>query len=276
MHSIEFGSRHYQLPESWNELTTGQLRYLVRLTKKELSIEEIKTSMMLFTLGAQVKRYSVFHGTNTMLAIGRRKYLVSPENVSELSDLFGFLIERVNKESDDAPVYAICPDLTRNPYPKLRVWFRRYYGPEDGLFDICYEQFVWLQHYHQAMASDPTAINYLLATIFHRKKAFDATRISTDARRLKRLSSEKKMILYWFYLGSLRWIADKFPRVFSGGGQVIGNVYETQLRVIDSLAGSDMTKKDAVRRGLLYDALVSMEETVRKQEELEEKIKSKC
>ena len=49
-----------------------------------------------------------------------------------------------------------------------------------------------------------------------------------------------------------------------GGG---GNVFESQQRIIDALAGGDMTKKEAVRQGYLYDALISMDESLRQREE---------
>ncbi|WP_195670185.1 hypothetical protein [Bacteroides intestinalis] len=136
--------------------------------------------------------------------------------------------------------------------------------------DITYEQFALPQHYQDCIKQDAQQIDYLLAVLFHRKKAFSANDVESDARIIRRLNPEKKMLLYWFYLGCIQWFGDLYPRVFSGGGKATGNIYEAQLRIIDSLAGSDMTKKPAVRKGLLLDALVSMEETIRRQEEAEE------
>ena len=73
----------------------------------------------------------------------------------------------------------------------------------------------------------------------------------------------------------MEFIGSQFPRVFSGGGSVTGNVFESQLRLLDSLAKNDMTKKPAVREGLLYDALMTMDESIRMQEERTEYLANK-
>lgn len=39
--------------------------------------------------------------------------------------------------------------------------------------------------------------------------------------------------------------------------------------MVDALAAGDMTKKEQVRSGYLYDALLSMDESLRRQEERE-------
>ena len=81
------------------------------------------------------------------------------------------------------------------------------------------------------------------------------------------------MIMTWFVMGSIRYLSDSFPRVFGdGGGQGFGNVFDSQLRLLDSLAAHDMTKKDRVRRGLFLDAIYSMDERLRIQEEAEKKM----
>ena len=83
--------------------------------------------------------------------------------------------------------------------------------------------------------------------------------------------------MYWFITGCLINLGDQFPHVFSGKeGSIRNNVFDSQLRLLDTLANSDMTKKDAVRKGNLMDALYSMDESVRKHDELEERLQSKC
>ena len=74
-------------------------------------------------------------------------------------------------------------------------------------------------------------------------------------------------MMMWIWEGSLSFIQQQFPRIFSGEGGGGGNVFESQQRIIDALAGGDMTKKEAVRQGYLYDALISMDESLRQREE---------
>lgn len=273
MHKVEINNTTYQLPGEWDDLTFDHLLFLVRLTSKDTPIEEIKIQMMLYCLSAHVCRHRKRYRDHVKISIGRfsrHNYLLSPEYVSALADCFSFLFKKVEMSSGEYK-YMISPLLTTNPLKELTIGTHRFYGADDGLMDVNYEQFVLLQYYHQRMQQEPEYIHQLLAVLFHREKEFDPDKVESDAKILRNLKQQKKLILYWFYLGCISWLASHFPRVFSGGGSTSGNIYEAQLRVIDSLANNDMTKKPAVRKGLLYDALMTMEESVRKQEELEEK-----
>lgn len=66
-----------------------------------------------------------------------------------------------------------------------------------------------------------------------------------------------------------------YPRIFSGEGKNNGRIFDAQLRLLDSLAQSDMTKKPEIRKGLLLDALYSMDESIRRKEETEENLRNR-
>nr|DAX36018.1 MAG TPA: hypothetical protein [Caudoviricetes sp.] len=83
------------------------------------------------------------------------------------------------------------------------------------------------------------------------------------------------MIMYWYILGSLSCMSAAYPRIFSGEGKNNGRIFDAQLRLLDSLAQSDMTKKPEIRRGLLLDALYSMDESIRRKEETEENLRNR-
>lgn len=71
-------------------------------------------------------------------------------------------------------------------------------------------------------------------------------------------------------------MANSYPRIFSGEGKgSYGRVFDAQLRLLDSLAQSDMTKKPEIRKGLLLDALYSMDESIRRKEETEESLRNR-
>lgn len=135
---------------------------------------------------------------------------------------------------------------------------------------------MYLQTYLDGLAADPAKLDSLLACLWHTGRRFDINRLEHDARLIRRLPAEVKMMLYWFILGSIQNFADCYPRVFSGGsGKIAGNVLDSQFRLLDSLAAHDMTKKDDVRRGLFIDALYAMDEQLRIQEEMKEKMSKK-
>lgn len=82
--------------------------------------------------------------------------------------------------------------------------------------------------------------------------------------------------MYWYILGSLSCMGNSYPRIFSGESKgSYGRVFDAQLRLLDSLAQSDMTKKPEIRKGLLLDALYSMDESIRRKEETEESLRNR-
>ena len=171
--------------------------------------------------------------------------------------------------------YHVHPELTVNPYRAFFCRFRKFRGPEDGLLDIRFEQFMHLQHYLDVMNQDPEQINHVLACLWHTSKTFNINRLEKDVSILSHLPHRVKMIMYWYIIGSLAYLANGFPRIFSGNGKSNGRVFDSQMRLLDSLAQSDMTKKPEIKKGFLIDALYTMDESLRKQQELNENMQNK-
>ena len=286
MHQIQIYDDIYQLPATWDELSNQELAYLVKLTQKDVSLEQVKIYMLLYCLKARVTRHRKIYGNQVHLSVGkesenvrfrvrRKKYLLTPEEVNSLANIFEFLFERETDKYSRTMNYYIKPDCFANPYPALHIRMRKFIGPDDGLYDITFEQFIYMQTYRDAIRQDPQKINHLLACLWHRGKTFDISRLDKDAALLRHLPDTQKIIMYWFITGCMINLGYHFPRVFSDQeGSIKNNVFDSQLRLLDTLANSDMTKKDAVRKGSLMDALYSMDESVRKHDELEEKIRN--
>ena len=78
------------------------------------------------------------------------------------------------------------------------------------------------------------------------------------------------MVMRWYNIGSLRFIAEKFPRLFSGGDGSDNSdprtLFDAQQRIIDELAGGDVTKKEQVRRSPLYDVLYTLEMAIERRD----------
>lgn len=268
MHRIQINDDYYRLPESWDELTTDQLLHLVRLTSSDTPIEQLKVHMMLYCLRAHVCRHKAIFKEYIKIRIGQRKrYMLLPDEVNQLANLFSFLLTEPASDGK----YLVHPQLTINPYPTLRCRFHRFTGPDDGLLNIRFEQFMYLQHYLNALGQEPEQIDRLLACLWHSKKQFDINRLEKDASALRHLPHAQKTVMYWFVIGGLAYLASGFPRVFSGSGKSNGRVFDAQMRLLDSLAQSDMTKKPEIKQGLLIDALYTMDESIRRNEENEKK-----
>jgi hypothetical protein len=57
------------------------------------------------------------------------------------------------------------------------------------------------------------------------------------------------------------------------GGEAKGSVFENQMRIVNTLANGDVTKKPKIRNSNLYDALYSMEMAVEEHERMADMMK---
>ena len=80
----------FLLPESMNEMTTKQLVFLSKLVERTDPIQEIKTQMLLFCMGARVKRKrrkDVFFRIKTK----KHTFNISAEQFVEAVSAFDYL-----------------------------------------------------------------------------------------------------------------------------------------------------------------------------------------
>lgn len=266
MDRIPYGRRSLDIPTCWNDLTASQLEALADLSAAGLSAQTLKVHLTLHVLRLRVTGFETEH--RFRLVRGLRHFTLSAEEFHVLADRLAFVLER--SESDGA--FSIVSRLTSDPYPHLRGFL----SPGAALEHLTYEQFMYAQFYQSQLHDDPSALERLLACLWHRGSSFDAERVEEDAKRLRRLPWQTRQAMLWYWDGSMDFIRRRFPRIFSPASSseaVRSNVFEDQLRIVDALAGGDMTRKPAVRQGYLYDALLSMDESLRRQEEHESRMR---
>ncbi|MDL2262962.1 hypothetical protein LJC11_05635 [Bacteroidales bacterium OttesenSCG-928-I21] len=250
MRKLQLNEDVYMLPGEWNELTPDPLCYLIKLVNKGLSAEEIKLKMLLYCMKARIHTYKKTKEEILFcLKSGRNKYYLNSEELYIVSDIFSYLFFEENGKK------SINPLMTENPFPTIKIRWKTYIGPEQGLSDMSYGQFIMLMTYFQEMQARPEALNDFIAIMYN-----------TTSKTIKKLPVITKTALLWFYLGSMQFIADKFPITFSGGGSGYGTVFESQMRVVDALAKNDVAKKEIVKNALLYDALYTLEIAAEKAE----------
>lgn len=260
MKKIKINTKDFFFPENWNELSPEQLRFLSRISFENIPVQDIRLKMVLFCLKAKIIRYKNNRYTIYMHGF---KFQAAPEGLIALSDIFDFLFSEPDKQGNR----YIDSRLSKNPFPLLKISGHRLIGPADALTDITYEQFIYLQTFSERISSDQSAIDALIEIIYKRPCGKSATGL------IRKIPADIKMIIFWLYTGSIRFIASKYHRVFSGNGESLDNAFEAQQKVIHSLANGELTKKDQVRNSLLYDALYTMELNIEQQEELEAKMK---
>lgn len=253
MRTISIDKYSYQVPGEWNDFTQDQLLFLASLFDRDRTAQEVKLQLLLYTLNAQINRYKRTDGDGCRLSIGRKTYYLLPEVLVGLSEVFDFLF----KESKEGQTYLDIR-LTKNPLPVISTKKTELYGPEDGLANLSYGQFVMLRTWQQQMSVNlENSLDNLIA-VMYKENSFN-TDEDGNPLLIKDLRHEIKLVVYWFYLGSMAFIQERFPRVFPGGTESGGDVFDGQMRLIDEMASGDVTKKSQVKKSLLYDAIYTLD-----------------
>lgn len=256
MIKITIDNIQYDVPGSWDEMTRKQLRYLIRLTGSPLSIYEIQLKFFLYCIRGRVRKS--FGAGLHRIKTRKASHFLSTEEFTAVLEVFDYLFEE-----RDGQKY-VSPKLTVNHYPVIRSGFKKLTGPEDMLQNISYNQFVFLQTYQGQISEDnPGAVDEFINVLYKTGRG------SQKVKSIRRISREKKTAVLWMYLGTLSFLEQMFPHVFSGGESETTNVFDSQQRIIDMMAGGDVTKKNQVRESLLWDAMYSMEMAAVRMEEID-------
>ena len=171
MHNVQINDDTYPLPGDWDELSADELLYLVKITQQDTPLETVKVYMLLYCLKAHVAQHRKGHGNRSLIIVGKgkkRKYLFTPEEINSLANIFNFLFEKESDGHGNATRYYIKPMRFINPFPSIFIHEEKFTGPDDGLYDITFEQFIYMQTYLDAMQQDAQKIDFLLAFLWHR------------------------------------------------------------------------------------------------------------
>lgn len=276
MVKIDIGNDSYCIPSTWSELSLRELLYLAKLTQQDIPVQQLKLFMLIYHLNGHISRQKKSMGKDYGLRIKRKTYILTHEELNELSALYDFLLTKIENNAGETRLMITPAIEAKIPYPRLIIGLRRLKGPSEYLHNITFEQFMFLQTYLDAMACDPDNINQVIACLYHRNKYWDARYIDRDASQIKKLSDRKKMIIYWFISSCLQSWAIEYPRIFSssGGGSMQNGVFDSQQRLLNTLANGDITKKITVRASNIMDAFYVIDEALRQKEEAERQAKN--
>lgn len=259
MKTLHIGDYTFSLPEKMDEMTRDQLISLSKLVDTDMPIQEIKVKMLFICLGAQVKRMR--NPGYFRVKIDKNVFAITAEDVTNASAAFDYLFTEPDKDGR----CFLDNRLTVNQYPEIKIRGRKFYGPKPAMTDMIYNQYIYLQTYDVMKEKKPEAIYAWLGCMFRR----DKTQFNPDDLNLeymKRLKPEVVILTIWFWIGSCRYIADKFDRIFSSGEAVKGNPYDGQQKLLDYIAKADPKKKRAYKQDMLYNILYSLDYMLEQEE----------
>ena len=252
MKTITIDRLKCEIPSTWNEFSDEELVFLSIVMSGPVTPDAVKLKMLLFMIKASVNKYETARdGIRYHINIAGKSYFLSALQMSDMAHALDWLFK---ENTDGSPVLDVR--LTRNPFPVIETKMGFIAGPEDALSNITYGQFIMLQSYQQMLNTEDGVYKFL-ATIYKKDKFNTSEEGSPEVIKLVR--PDILRVLIWYYIGSMEFIREKFPNVFSGGESGSGSVFDNQMRVVDALAGGDVTKKDQVKSAYLYDALYTLE-----------------
>lgn len=263
MINIRIDNQAYAVPGDWNEMTKEQFIALIRICMDEnRTYIEIQLKFFLYCVYGSV-RTDLGAGLYEIKTRASRHALFADELAAVLM-AFDYLFEVKADGSRE-----LSPKLVINHFKSVQCGCRFLHGPNDALDNITYDEFVWLQTWQSQLNDNPGALDEFINIIYKDRGG------NRSLALVRRMSQTAKTGILWFYLGTMHFLEEKFPHVFSGSGNANVNVFDNQQRIIDSLAEGDVTKKMQVRESLLYDALYSMEMAALRIEEMERESRKK-
>ena len=258
MKNLHIGDFTYPLPESMNEMTTDQLISLSTLVSTDMPIQEVKVKMLFYCLNAQVKKQ--LDDSSYKIKIGSNKFEFTNEDVTNASAAFDYLYT----DPDENDQVFLDNRLTVNHYPKLIIDGIEFHSPMNALENMLYNQYIYLQTYDVMQKKKPSAIYAWLGSMFRRDmKRFNQHDLNIE--QMKKIKPEVVVLTLWYWIGSCRFIADKFPRIFNGEVSNT-NPYDGQQKLLNYIAKADPIKTKAYKQDTLYNILYSLDYLLEREE----------
>lgn len=261
MAKLHIGDFTYTLPDSMNDMTKNQLISLSQYVAAEVPIQDIKVKMLFTCLNAVVKKEidtGVFK-----IQIEKNKFDLTTEDVVNASAAFDYLFTDPDKDGN----CFLDNRLIVNHYPELMIDGIEFHSPKKALEDLIYNQYIYLQTYDVMKEKKPQAVYAWLGCMFRRDKSkFNPEELNID--QMKQIKPEVIVLMIWYWIGSCRFIADKFPRIFpdDGTSSAGANPYDGQQKLLNYIAKGDPEKKRAYKTDMLYDILYSLDYLLEREE----------
>lgn len=209
MHNIRFEIENKTVfrktPENWNELTLKQLLFVVPLVMLTKVSEDTKAEILFYFLKMKWK-------------------LLKNMNNSQLEGLFPAV-----------DWLFAAPELTKNPYPDIKIGKITYKGLADEMKDISVSQFAFADKFLALFLKkkEEEYLNNILATIYVPSgKSFKKENIEDIAAKFAKIKLNKRLVMLAFFVGSRKKLTETFQDIFNrktkrrGGNGWLGFFYE--------------------------------------------------
>lgn len=279
MHTIQINDYKTEFAEKWDELTKKELLTLMSFFQKKSPESEIKFKVLLLMLNLQVMNSpAIKKGEETIFKIKPKHFKpfwVTAEQMASLLSYLNFLTKIIKKEKEE--IRILESKLTKQVMPTFKLYFKKYYGPGDRLFNIIFDEFLEADNHFLKFlqTQDDKELDKLVATLYRKRdrktkktnqefsgdvrQPFNDNLITRNSKKLHKLPREKKLLIFFFYQGCRNFLTINFPAVFSQNGEKSTGRNYGPLSLIDALSGDDVTKNKLIKQTPLYDVLVRLQ-----------------
>jgi hypothetical protein len=277
-----------KLPESWKELTAGQVKALCRLFLVCRDPHMLKVKLFEVISGMRlIQRYPRIMNEEPCYWFYSKQTRVVALGLSQIKFLtknFDWMFKQSGERS------VVESEIYINHFPELRNrFFRRLYGPDSALYNFRWEEFIRAEVAYRNMQKKggEKEIEKLYAVLYRpaakglkkdspefkgdMRQPFDDHHLKAMARHTDRLSPWMKVYIRMFYDGCRSFIIRTYPDAFGGGSGESSSTLKSFMQLSAALAGQDPTKSQKLRETLLWDVLPVLDSMGKEAKEFKER-----
>lgn len=251
------------VPKCWNELTAKQIKYICTLFNSKFDHETVRQLIFNYCTGIRPVWFKELNLRYTKKQIensicwfykGRQRFSLTSEELNFFLKKIDFLFS--------------TNDLTENKFPKIKVLWKKRYGPSAKCYNITLHEFVFASSFsfRYSKTKDQEMLNKLCAVLYrklsrrfnpHDKRIqFNDYKIAKQARFFRHVSPAVRTAIFIFFNGSVDAMMKKFTNLFSGSLSTSEpkNPVPELIESVKLLAGFDPTKDEKIMAMQVWQA----------------------
>jgi len=246
MHTLTIFDKQFQVPGKWNELSKPQLLKIAELFSKKLKKEAFEILLISYFTGIKIENLNVISNS-----------------LPEIAQIFNFLQNKIT--------------LSKNYLPELKIKNKILFGPEDGLMNLTFEQFVIYSENafaEYAKTEKVEVLNYFIATLYtYKQSVFNEKDILSIQKLVAKIPLSEKNAIVLFYVGCRNYLMDKYQELFANSKKDNSKNADPLafLQLIDQLNNEDVAKNELIKTSKIYEVFYRLNEIVKQSNKIKNK-----
>ena len=237
MKLINIDGKDFYFPSKWNDLTREQLIHIGHLVSKNLTKESFNILFLSYLTGIKIhnlKRIS--------------------DHLVELSEVFKFVHD--------------YNELTKNLIPTLEIDKITLYGPEAGLVNLTFAQFIIYSEnvFNEYCKSQNTSVlDYLIACIYTFKQSiFVESHVLEIQKLIEKVPIGQKNAILLTYIGCRNYLVESYKELFKNTKKLENNNTNPLafIELLDSLNSGDISKNEIIKTSNIYEVFYRLNKMV--------------